>query len=152
MTQEVTPAVSGEAEQRPKLESLEKVAKRLRQHGQDGAQGPILIARELVTMRDRWGEYEHDEDLKFNQWVRANLAPKNFQWYERIHRAEVSLGTDISKMLHHDALAWLAGVIDGQRKEAILDALTSKFKGGNGRMPLTILQVQYAWKRLNDKA
>ena len=138
-----------EAPARPKPEPLEKVAKRLKGLMADASLGPVLVARELVQLEGRWGEYEQEETL--SEWVRACLAPKTLKWFKTLADADAHLGPENAKLLQAPALVWLSGVVDASRKDAILERVRGLYQK-NGRNPVTMIQAKYAWKRLNDRA
>jgi hypothetical protein len=136
-------------EAKPKVEGLDKVAKRLKQLMADAGMGPVLVARELAGMEGRWADYGEEGTL--SAWVRACLAPKTLQWFRQLHSADERLGPDFSKLLDSKALLWLAGQMDGPRRDPML-AKVIELHRKNGRNPVTILQAQNSWRRLNDRA
>ena len=131
--------------------SLAPLAKQLRQYMTDQGVGPMLVARQLVELADKWDQYDHRKGQTLNSWVYDALAPKTLKWFRQLNDAEKRLGSAFSKHLDARAMLWLGNICDAPRREQMLEIVTELYKK-NQQNPVTILQAKYAWKKLSNQA
>lgn len=117
---------------------LMEIAKRLKKALSDTACGPLVVAKDVVDLADRWGDYGTDTDgMSVSQWlVKTCGVGKDLRFFARRHEAVERIGEHIRRTWDHDAAVWAAGAIRDVDHLKRLDEAVVTAMRANGGNPL----------------
>lgn len=122
---------------------LANTATRWKRAMENGAIGPLVIAKEVCAVVDNWDVHRSEaEDQTASAWLRAIFGAGKYLafWRKRSHAVEV-LGEAFRRTLHHEAAVWVVGQgLSAQQLRVVKRGLLERYHAEN-KNPLTKQQA-----------
>jgi len=122
-------------------ESLKVRAKRWSAAVKDRATGPLVVAREIVEVVDRWEHYQQQAEGKSAaQWLKVVFGKHHKMgpaYWRRRARAVDLLGESCRRTVHHEVAVWITHKVSGEDLAKARKALIAGCRR-NGGIPLNM--------------
>jgi hypothetical protein len=132
-----------EATEVPK-KPLDKYLSSWRRALTEGATGPLVIAREVVEISERWDDYREEVGgLTVSAFLRRELGRgRDLAFFRRRARAVERLGEDVRRVLHHEVAVWIDQNFEGEESARAAWGLRMATKKDHHGVPFSLAQAK----------
>jgi len=121
---------------------LVEFGKKLRGCVKSGANGPLIIANDVVALSNNWSAYKHEAGgITCTQWLIGICgAGKGLAFWKRLDSAVQRIGEESRRQLDYRVALYVSNNVSDEHLRNVFKMLISNMKE-NGGNPLTLKQA-----------
>lgn len=137
-------------------ESLSDIAKRLRKAVRDADDATLAVAREVMSLANRWDDYREEAGGRtFERWLAEDIdEDRGFTWYKGFADAcerHVRLRTGLEERLDAASVKWTRNIASDSDLVAVAPSLSAMWVS-KGRIRLRLTHVRKVCAKYTRRA
>ena len=133
------------------VRSLSDIGKKIAKDMSDHDRGPLIVAREIVSLAENWEQYQDEAEGKScSQWLISigTGGRRDVAWFTRRAEAVEAMGEHARRTWNHEALVWATNQFSDPLTLRRLDREVLAVSRANGNGALSKMQVAAIAKKI----